>query len=509
MHATARGTDERATRRSGGAPPTAVAEVERRGGHLADHRLPRAFLTHRLAPHEELLDLLVERGGGDDFAEALRLSDAVKARTLMDLLSSTVGARTRPVGAGHAGAGEHEPGLALLRSDLDATYGELLAAAEPDRTAVLRRRADELEQQISALLLRTPAGAHPVAPERPAGGVAGRARVLSYHVLDDDVMVFVVRGGRTHGRRLPGVMPAVRVELDRLAAQWSRFQMGDAFTRRAAHALRDTALTILRDLYDLLLRPVADDLDGPLGADLTIVPHGRLTEVPFHALFDGEQHLLARWTVTLCPVVPESMWSRSPGASPTALVMAVPDAVAPSVAAEAAAVGRHLVDAVVLVGEQATSGALVEHTPAAGLVHLACHGLYRPGNPLFSSLRLADRWLTAAEILELDLRGKLVVLSACESGRQGGATAEPVGLAWAFLAAGARGLVVSQWVVHDQVTSRLMAEFHRHLAAGDSPAGALRAAQLAAAVGDPHPFYWAPFAFVAAPATSSLDKERS
>ena len=54
--------------------------------------------------------------------------------------------------------------------------------------------------------------------------------------------------------------------------------------------------------------------------------------------------------------------------------------------------------------------------------------------------------------------------------RQHGRSAEPVGLGWAFLAAGASGVVVSQWMVHDDATHQLMGPFYRGFVAGAPPA---------------------------------------
>ena len=119
-------------------------------------------------------------------------------------------------------------------------------------------------------------------------------------------------------------------------------------------------------------------------------------------------------------------------------------------------------------------------------------------------MRLADRWINAAEILDLDLGGALVTLSACESGRPSRDTAEPVGLAWAFLAAGASGVVVSQWLVDDDATARLMAAMYAGLAGGMAPAAALRQAQLDLAASSPHPYRWAPFVYVASPSADRI-----
>jgi len=72
------------------------------------------------------------------------------------------------------------------------------------------------------------------------------------------------------------------------------------------------------------------------------------------------------------------------------------------------------------------------------------------------------------------------VLSAC--GTMRGDTTHVAGmpsLARAFLGAGARAVVGTLWEVGDDVALPLFLEFHERLRAGEVPAGALRAAQLA------------------------------
>ena len=108
--------------------------------------------------------------------------------------------------------------------------------------------------------------------------------------------------------------------------------------------------------------------------------------------------------------------------------------------------------------------------------------------------------MRAADVAALDLDGAVVVLSACESGRVGhSAGDEAMGLARGFLAAGARCVVVSQWLADDRCTAQLMVDMHRHMVTGSSPAAALRLAQLALVRDHPHPFHWAPFIAVGAP----------
>jgi CHAT domain-containing protein len=108
------------------------------------------------------------------------------------------------------------------------------------------------------------------------------------------------------------------------------------------------------------------------------------------------------------------------------------------------------------------------------------------------------------EIARLTLGPALVVLSACRTGEGEIVPGEGVvGLSWAFLAAGARGVVASLWSVEDQSTTELMVTLHRHLRRGSDPSSALAAAQRELAARQPHPVFWAPFIVVAAPAADA------
>jgi CHAT domain-containing protein len=116
---------------------------------------------------------------------------------------------------------------------------------------------------------------------------------------------------------------------------------------------------------------------------------------------------------------------------------------------------------------------------------------------MFSALKLHDGWLTAADVMQLDLKDILVTLSACESGRstvlQGD---EVIGLPRAFLGAGAAAVVVSLWLVQDESTVTLMTHWYNGLNEGMGRATALRAAQRALRERHPHPYYWAPFVLI-------------
>jgi CHAT domain-containing protein len=259
----------------------------------------------------------------------------------------------------------------------------------------------------------------------------------------------------------------------------------------------------MQHLYDQLIAPVHDLLHLDNEEDrLAIVPTGTLHQIPFHALFDGTKTLGAQVTIS---VAPSASFARStspqrPSNAPvTALVLGVSDLSIPNASNEARRVAAVFPSARLFLDEDATITKLQVFGPTVDLVHLACHGLHRSEHPLFSALRLADGWLTAREIMDMSFEGAVVVLSACETGRHAIDYGEPLGLSWAFLAAGAASVVVSLWTVQDDVTAEMMTAFYDELNAGLDPARALRKAQRSIAARFPHPYHWAPFTVVGAP----------
>ncbi|HST50806.1 MAG TPA: CHAT domain-containing protein [Pyrinomonadaceae bacterium] len=143
------------------------------------------------------------------------------------------------------------------------------------------------------------------------------------------------------------------------------------------------------------------------------------------------------------------------------------------------------------------------------VLHFATHGLLNTERPQFTGVVLSlvgnkpgtDGFLRTDEVFNLRLGSPLVMLSACETGLGKEKRGEGVmGLARAFMYAGAPTVGVSLWSVADKSTADLMTDFYKNLLAGPgkSPTAAMRTARLDMINGKRYsaPFYWAPFVLV-------------
>jgi CHAT domain-containing protein len=136
-------------------------------------------------------------------------------------------------------------------------------------------------------------------------------------------------------------------------------------------------------------------------------------------------------------------------------------------------------------------------------VHFVAHGVATRKRPLDSAVILApdnvsrSYKLLAREVIATPLSARLVTISSCHgAGTRTYAGEGVVGLAWAFLRAGADQVIAALWEVSDATTPKLMDRMYAGIGAGRDPAVALRDAKLALVRArgiERKPFYWAPF----------------
>ena len=140
------------------------------------------------------------------------------------------------------------------------------------------------------------------------------------------------------------------------------------------------------------------------------------------------------------------------------------------------------------------------------MIHIITHGVFDRSSgdpylvlsPFHDDGSLVKDWqLRLPEVYELNLAAELVVLSACETALGEVIRGEGLlGMSYGFLYAGASTVAASLWSVPDPSTAALMEIFYERLRQGDTPAAALRSAQLeflAKFPGSRAPYKWAGF----------------
>ncbi|MEM7535672.1 MAG: CHAT domain-containing protein [Chloroflexota bacterium] len=351
----------------------------------------------------------------------------------------------------------------------------------------------------------------PTSLERSSNHPIADEQVMAFYIAGNEVLAFLIDRRTVRVYRNLCHVSELRDAISEVQFQLGRAEMGVEYVKRHNRRLQRALKTALHHLYQLLIEPLAQHL---YAARLQLIPHGVLHQVPFHALWDGEQYLINRFECRYAPSASIAVHCRA--LSQTGLHfaqelvfagLAITDPTIPQARIEAETVTRHFTESNLYLDDAASQEGLRAAAAQADILHIATHGLFRADNPFFSALKLADGWMDVREIYRLTLRAQLVVLSACESGAgtvQG--ADELIGLARGFLGAGVRSLLVSLWNVHDASAAQLMDVFYHALVYSNDrdeqktdpnqtthPATALRTAQLEAIEAEQHPYFWAPF----------------
>ena len=268
-----------------------------------------------------------------------------------------------------------------------------------------------------------------------------------------------------------------------------------------------------RKLYDLLVAPAKALI--PKGARVTILPDGSLYDLNFESLlvpaptphFWIDDVIVANANSLLVLAA-----SANQKAARSAKLLLIGDPVSPSTdfpdlpqaSSEMAQVEKHFPAArrEVLAKQQATPNAYLKSQPGQfSYIHFVAHGTSSRSSPLDSAVvlsRQGDAYkLYARDIMKLHLSANLVTISACHGASGRTYSGEGlVGLTWAFLRAGAHGVIAALWEVNDTWTSQMMNNLYDGMSKGIPPDVALRDAKLAFIHSNTiyrKPFYWAAF----------------
>ncbi len=519
-----------------------------------------------------MVELLVGEG---KLGEALAFAEQAKARVLLDVLQR---GRLSINKAMTAQEQERERKIKSELSALNLQLQREAARPQPDRTPLTELRARlekarfELESFTNNLYVTHPelrvqrGEAPPVTLER-LGELLPDAdgALVEFVVGEKQTLLFVVTrsepemppdqkaGLATPARLVPPTLKVYRLDVKRneLIERVNRFR------RRLAQA--DLAFSAeALSLHDLLLKPARGELQGK--TRIVIVPDGALWELPFQALrsADGhyviEEHAISyvpsfsvlhemtrakrkqmnagtdtRTLLALGNPTTRAGANQDPRGSHARTLLNDGSAPLPEAERQVRMLERLFgrAQSNVWTGGAATEELVKRDAGKSRFLHLATHGVLDDASPMYSYVKLApegnrgdeageDGMLEAWELMQMDLRTEMVVLSACETARGRIKSGEGmIGFSWALFVAGNPTTVVSQWKVESASTTELMLGFYRNLlpprnphrvaaasarrkAAPVTKAEALRQASLELLRSDKysHPFYWAGFVIV-------------
>jgi CHAT domain-containing protein len=480
-----------------------------------------------------LLDSLVERA-----AEVDQVRDPETAQRVRDLRAKIAAAsnermRLLAFGGSQKQLDANIERIRLLNSEYDATRSAHETAAATISELVSALSADQIRQEVLDL--------DTTLLEYLLGDEAG----LAWAVTPQGIESFALPPRRTLENDVQ------RWHALTLARKPHPGESAEAYGQRVSRADRDLK-TVAAKLACTLLGPVISQLKTPR---LAIVPDGGLEYIAFGALpLDGCGHaatqpLVSRFEIVVVPSASSVRALRrelQTRPAPTAGIAVLADPVFtpddPRVGGSHPAVARPRVTGALgaamrdlgwnsgiprLPGTRLEARTIAAHANGVRvaldfdaslatalrpemaryrILHFATHGLLDAEQPEFSGLilSLVDRkgkdengYLSAQDIYEQRLLADLVVLSACDSGLGVTLRGEGVvGLARAFLHAGAARVVSSLWKVDDEATSELMRHFYDGMLRDQKPpAAALRYAQIQMMRQKrwSAPFYWAGF----------------
>ena len=268
-----------------------------------------------------------------------------------------------------------------------------------------------------------------------------------------------------------------------------------------------------RTLYELTISPIIDLIHGD---ELIVVPEGPLWLAPYAAFMDpNSRYLSESFRIRFIPSLlslkiildcPADYHAKN-GA------LLVGDPWVEEVKLKQLPCARREVELIAeillttpLTGKEATKAEVLKQLSNVALVHIAAHGRMETGeialspNPTRASEKTSDEdfLLTMSDVLNIRLRARLVVLSCCHSGRGEIKAEGVVGIARAFLGAGARSVLVSLWAIDDKATLEFMKYFYQHLVEGESASKSLNQAMKFMRESDEFSDvkYWAPFVLI-------------
>lgn len=311
----------------------------------------------------------------------------------------------------------------------------------------------------------------------------------------------------------------------------------EEFRKTVTNPRRSTAyLASAQQLYQWLIAPLESHLEK-LGIDtLIFCMDAGLRTIPMAALHDGNQFLVEKYSLGSIPSVSLTNTRYNPVKDAQVLAMGASSFQElqdlPAVPVELDTITKQLWQGKSFLNEGFTLNNLKSERQPFGIVHLATHADFKPGDSSQSYIQLWDSQLKVNQLRQMGWQQspqvELLVLSACRTAL--GDIDVELGFAGLAVQAGVKSALASLWYVDDGGTLVLMSGFYHQLSQPDVTikALALRRAQIALLRGESrledgklhvpgldepiplpaglpesqdfsHPYYWAAFTMIGSP----------
>jgi CHAT domain-containing protein len=393
---------------------------------------------------------------------------------------------------------------------------QLVESDQPAMTAELEEEIDRAEPRNDRLMLASIAAKRPFTLQAVQQHLGPDELVLEYVLANPVSSVLAI----TH-RSIRKYDLASQREIEAATLQY-----------RKAIRDRKTTPTLAEMLFQKLLAPIAEYRTS---SSVIVIPDGQLHLLPFAALMDKNTYVLTDHVVSSSPsstvlcllrereaatlqdplqYVGVAAWQESPKGQNVVLRSVSlfhqnqPEAL-PESREEVEKIAHDFpASSTVLVGDEATETRF-KRLPLAQyrVLHLALHGYVDLEFPDRSALVFAnerqgpdDGLLEVREIRNLQLKARLVTLSACNTGVGPVGTSDVANLGNAFIEAGAESVVSTLWDLQDRTAEQMMTQFYQYLSLRNEKAIALRNAQLDLVRAGLPPYYWAGFEISGDPA---------
>ena len=285
-------------------------------------------------------------------------------------------------------------------------------------------------------------------------------------------------------------------------------------------------------LKELLLAPILSGFEKDAVQNIKIIADGLLNELPFELLllekpsasvsdYKGLNYLMNQYGISY------ALSSRVKNSvnEPKGSGLLGMGFIGEGVADERAELGglpgaeaeikylRGQFDGEFYLSQRGTKQAFLEKAGDYDVIHLALHGRADLNDRLNSKLFFNgedDYQLDITDLYSVNLKSRMVVLSACESGLGSLDSGEGTfSVARGFAAAGVPSIVTSLWNVNDQAGAEVIKAFYGHLESGMEKDKALQKAKLDYLQTTDnitsHPYYWGSFVMIGDPTPIALE----